>query len=252
MTMTVGTGPFGHVSGGRFNFEVPDEGIEYLEDFPRRIRAELDGDVVVDSIGVKLLHQQHHLPVWCFPADDVRLDRLGDGAWTYDAGLAEGLVGVHWDAVDRWLEEDEEVIVHPRDPYHRLEPRDSSRHVRIELDGEVLAESTRALALFETGLPPRWYLPAEDVKVALEPNDRLRTGCAYKGYAGYFDATLSEGREEPFLVWRYTDPLAEVARIKDRLCFFNERVDVVLDGVTQERPRTQWSGTDWARDPKPP
>ena len=252
MTMTVGSGPFGHAPGGRFNFDVPGDGVEYLESFPRRIRAELGGDVVVDSLGVRLLHRQHHLPVWCFPAEDVQAGRLGDGAWTYDSGLAEGLVGVRWDAVDRWLEEGEEVIVHPRDPYHRLELRDSSRDVRIELQAELLAESSRALALFETGLPARWCLPRDDVTVGLGANDWLRTGCAYKGYAGYFDATLADGREEPFLVWRYTDPLAEVTRIKDRLCFFNERVDVLLDGVTQELPRTQWSGTDWARDPKPP
>src|SRR6266849_4575947 len=117
MTMTVGSGPFGHRPGGEFNFEAPREGMQYLEAFPRRVRALAGGEVVVDSLGVKMLHEQHRLPVWCFPREDVRLDLLGEGAWVYEDGLAEGLVGVRWDAAERWLEEEEEVIVHPRDPY---------------------------------------------------------------------------------------------------------------------------------------
>jgi hypothetical protein len=129
MTMTVGTGPFGHRPAGRFNFEMPMEGIQYLEAFPRRIRGFARGEVVVDSIDVQMLYEQHRLPVWCFPPEDVRLDELGDAAWIYENGLAKGLIGIRWDAVDRWLEEDEEVIVHPRDPMvdDRLAQRDLRR-----------------------------------------------------------------------------------------------------------------------------
>ena len=246
MTITVGTGPLGHKPAGEFNIEVPRRGIQYLEDFPRRVRAILDGETVVDSLGVRLLHEQHSLPVWCFPREDVRLDRLGDGAaWIHEDGLAEGLVGVGWDTVDVWLEEDEEVIAHPRDPYHRIDLRDTSRLVTVALDGETLAESSNAVALFEASLPPRWYLPAEDVRVELVANPEVRTGCAYKGWASYDDVRVGD-RLERVLAWHYEDPLEGVERIGGRVCFFNERVDLSLDGEIQERPRNLWSRLQWA------
>lgn len=247
MTMTVGTGPFGHRPAGRFNFEVPSDGMQYLEPVPRRIRALLGGEVVIDILETRLLHEQHRLPVWCFPPEDVRLDLRGDGdAWTYEEGLAKGLVGVRWDAVDRWLEEDEDVIVHPRDPYHRIEVRDTSRLVRVELGAELIAESTNAVALFETSLPARWYLPEHDIRAELIPNPDVRTGCAYKGWASYYDVRFG-GETEPFLAWYYTDPLDEVKRIRGLVCFFNERVELTVDGELQERPLTQWSGTEWVK-----
>ncbi len=245
--MTVGSGPFGHRPGGRFNFEAPQRGMQYLEEFPRRIRALAAGEVVVDSVGVKLLHEQHRLPVWCFPSEDVRRDALGGGAWIYEGGLAEGLAGIRWDAVDTWLEEDEEVIVHPRDPYHRLEPRDTSRQVKVALDGETLAASSDALVLFEASLPARWYLSLEDVSAELVPNPDAHTGCAYKGWASYFDVRIGD-RVERALAWRYDDPLEGMERIRGRVCFFNERVELTVDGEPQEQPRTRWSTTGWLRD----
>lgn len=246
MTITVGTGPFGHKPAGEFNIEVPRRGVQYIEDFPRRVRAILGGETVVDSLSVKLLHEQHSLPVWCFPREDVRLDRLGDGAVRiYEDGLAEGLVGVAWDAVDVWLEEDEEVIAHPRDPYHRIDLRDTSRVVTVALDGETLAESSNAVALFEASLPPRWYVPAEDVRVELVANPEVRTGCAYKGWASYDDVRVGD-RLERVLAWHYEDPLEGMERIVGKVCFFNERVDLSLDGELQERPRNLWSRLQWA------
>ena len=245
MTLTVGSGPLGHRPGGRFNVEMPRRGIQYLEDFPRHVRALKDGQVVVDSLDVKLLHEQHTLPVWCFPPEDVRLDALGGAARTYDEGLAEGLVTVDWEAVDQWLEEEEEVISHPRDPYHRIDLRATSRLVRVELDGETLAESGGAIALFEASLPPRWYLPTGDVRAELIDNPAVRTGCAYKGWASYHDVRVGN-RVEPVLAWHYEDPLEGMERIRGMICFFNERVDLSLDGELQERPRNQWSRTTWA------
>jgi uncharacterized protein (DUF427 family) len=100
--------------------------------------------------------------------------------------------------VDRWLEEDEEVIAHPRDPYHRLELRDTSRTVEVALDGETLARSSSLLALFETSLPARWYFAPEEVTAELTPNPDVRTGCAYKGWASYLDVRVA-GRVEPAL-----------------------------------------------------
>jgi len=249
MTMTTGTGPFGHRPWGNFNFELPGERIEYLEPFPRRIRALVGEQVVIDTLDASMLHQQRRLPVWCFRGEDVDSEALPEDAVTpHEEGLAKGLVEVRWDAVDRWLEEDDEVIVHPRDPYHRVEVRSTSRPVRVELDGELLAESDRAIAVFETGLPPRWYLPPGDVRVELLPNSEVRTGCAYKGWAHYHDVRIGD-RTEPFIAWSYAEPLHEVTRVKDLVCFFNERVDLIVDGERQERPPTQWSGTDWASEP---
>jgi uncharacterized protein (DUF427 family) len=247
MTMTVGTGPFGHRPAGRFNFDLPSGGIEYLEAFPRRIRALARGEVVVDSVNVQMLYEQHHLPVWCFRPVDVRLDVIGSGAWIYDRGLAKGLAGVRWDAVDRWLEEEEEVIVHPRDPYHRLELRDTSRHVEVALAGVTLAVSRAPLVLFETSLPPRWYFAPEEIAAELFENPDVRTGCAYKGWASYFDVRVADCAE-PAIAWHYDDPLDGMERIRQRICFFNERVELTVDGELQGQPRTQWSTTDWLRD----
>jgi uncharacterized protein (DUF427 family) len=107
----------------------------------------------------------------------------------------------------------------------------------VSLDGELLAESTRAIALFESNLPPRWYLPREDVVAELEPSDTV-TRCPYKGTAGYYSVPLSEGRD---LAWFYADPIDDVRRIAGLVCFFNERVDLELDGELQERPGSAWS-----------
>lgn len=162
---------------------------------------------------------------------------MENGAWSYPEPLPAappelaGLIAFYFDRMDRWLEEAEEIGVHPRDPYHRVDVVASDRHVRVLLEGEVLADSHRALALFETGLPVRWYLPREDVAAHLEPSDTV-THCPYKGQASYY--SVGEQRD---LVWFYAEPLPEVGRIADRLCFFNERVDLELDGERGERPR---------------
>jgi uncharacterized protein (DUF427 family) len=247
MTMTVGSGPFGHRPAGSFNFDIPAGGIQYLEPFPRRIRAFARGELVVDSVNVRMLYEQHRLPVWCFPPEDVRVDVLADGAWLYADGLAAGLVGVRWHAVDQWLEEDEEVIVHPRDPYHRLELRDSSRHVEVALEGEKLAGSSSTLVLFETSLPARWYFAPEEITAKLAPNPDVRTGCAYKGWASYFDVRVA-GRVESALAWHYTEPLQGMERIGGYVCFFNERVELTVDGELQPQLRTRWSTTEWLNE----
>ncbi len=164
------------------------------------------------------------------------------GAWYYPEPLAgaewlRDLVAFYFDRMDHWYEEDEEIYVHPRDPYHRVDVVASGRRVRVSLDGSVLAESARALALFETGLPARWYIPREDVVAVLEPSDTI-THCPYKGAAGYYSVA---GVKD--LVWYYEQPIAEVGRIAGLVCFFNEKVDLELDGELDERPETPWSHT---------
>jgi uncharacterized protein (DUF427 family) len=173
------------------------------------------------------------VPAYAFPADDVRLT---EGVHPCaDPDLA-GHVQVDWSAVDRWLEEDEEVVGHPRDPFHRIDVRQSTRHVVVSLDDDVVAESRRPTLLFETGLPVRYYLPREDVRLELfTPSDK-RTTCAYKGHASYVGTDA-----HPAIAWTYPEPLPDAEQIRGLIAFFNERADIRVDGELQERPQTQWS-----------
>jgi uncharacterized protein (DUF427 family) len=273
MGLMTGTGPLGRNPTGSFNFETPPAGKSlYIEPTPKRIRVEVDGETIADSRRAVILQESGLQPVYYFPPDDVRTDlfepterhtkcptkgeasyysiRVGErevknGAWYYPepiegAEQIAGMIAFYWDRVDRWLEEDEEILVHPRDPYHRIDVLPSSRHVRISLEGELLAESTRPIALFESNLPSRWYLPREDVLAELEPTETV-THCGYKGQASYYAVRLGSGDTVPDLVWTYTDPFSEAGRIQNLLCFFNERVDIELDGEPQERPVSAWS-----------
>jgi uncharacterized protein (DUF427 family) len=273
MGLMTGTGPLGRNPSGTFNFELPPPGRSlYLDPTPKRVRVEVEGETVADSRRAILLQESGLQPVYYFPREDVRLDlfeptdrhtkcptkgeasyysiNVGErvvknGAWYYPSPI-EGaepiadMIAFYWDRVDRWLEEDEEIFVHPRDPYHRIDVLSTDRHVRISLDGELLAESRRAIALFESNLPPRWYLPREDVAAELEPSDTV-TRCGYTGEASYYSVPLASGETVRDLVWTYTDPLPEAGRIEGLLCFFNERVDLELDGEPQERPLSAWS-----------
>jgi len=156
-----------------------------------------------------------------------------------DPDLA-GYVLLDFDAFDQWLEEDEEVVGHPRDPRSRIDIRSSSRHVVLEVDGTVVADSHRPMMLFETFLPVRYYLPREDVRTDLfQPSDK-RSTCAYKGHATYWSVVI-DGSVTPDLAWTYPDPLEDARRIAGLIAFFDERVDVTLDGTRLERPITPWS-----------
>ena len=135
--------------------------------------------------------------------------------------------------------EDEQILGHPRDPYHRIDTYRTTRRVRVSNDGEVVAESTRTVALFESGLPARFYLPAEDVRVSLEPSDK-KTRCAYKGVASYWHVGVGDTLHED-IAWTYPDPEHDGRAIGGLVCFFNERVDLEWGGEAQERPVTQWS-----------
>ena len=267
-----GTGPFGLHPAGRFNFEPPPPGrVIYLEPSPKSVRVVVADEVVADSRRVMLLHESGNQPVYYFPPEDVRQELLepsdtvthcpkkgdasyrsirvgervvADAAWLYPEPLAgappiAGLFAFYWDRVDRWLEEEEEVFFHARDPYHRIDILASSRQVRVLRKDTLLAESERAMVLFETGLPPRYYLPREDVVAELQPSDSV-TGCPYKGTAGYFSAVV-DGRVISDIVWTYPDPRPEATPIAGLLAFYDERVDVELDGVPQERPESPWS-----------
>ena len=146
-----------------------------------------------------------------------------------DPDLA-GYLSVDFSAFE-WREEDEPIVSHPHDPFKRIDILAGSRHVRIESGGRLLAESSRPLLLFETSLPTRFYLPPSDVVVDLEPTDSV-SDCAYKGRASYF--TVPNGPTD--IAWTYRDPLREALPIRDHIAFFNERVDVIVDGRHRQRP----------------
>jgi uncharacterized protein (DUF427 family) len=274
MTLTIGTGPFGDQSAGTFNFDtgVLQPHTLYFEDSPRRVRVVFNGETVANSKRAKLMHETGHLPIYYFPREDVRMDLLeesdhttycpfkGDASyWSVRVGdkLAEnavwgypepidsappiaGYLAFYWRMMDHWFEEDEEVFVHPRDPYHRVDILESSRHVRVRVNGEVVAETERPKILFETGLPPRYYIPPEDVRQEALLKSEKRTQCPYKGVASYWSVEAGGERVEN-LIWYYPDPIPEAAKIKGLLAFFNEHVDLEVDGEIQERPKTQWS-----------
>ena len=178
------------------------------------------------------------VPIYAFPTEDVRLPSDSGGAVetrSIDDPDLEGFVTIPWDSLEHWYEEDEEVFIHPRDPFVRIDALKSSRHVRVERDGQLLAESDAPILLYETGLPTRYYLPESDVDSSLLGDSDHRTGCPYKGYASYRDVVL-DSRRHPNLFWYYAAPFAEVSEIKGYLAPYNERVDLIVDGEPQERP----------------
>jgi uncharacterized protein (DUF427 family) len=166
------------------------------------------------------------------------LERPGAGFRPADKDLT-GMVILDFGAFDAWYEEDELNVAHPRDPFHRIDVLPSSRQVRLELDGEVLADSSRPVLLFETMLPTRYYLPRGDVTAELIASD-TKTWCAYKGQASYFSVPIG-GRLVPDIAWSYPDPRHDATQVRDLIAFFDERIDVTLDGERRPRPVTPWS-----------
>jgi uncharacterized protein (DUF427 family) len=169
---------------------------------------------------------------------------LRDGAWTFEPTAAfEGLrdhVVFDWNAMDSWWEEDEQVFVHPRDPYHRVDTLRSRRQVRISHKGTELASSDRPVLLFETGMPTRYYIPRPDVRLDLLTPTQTHTQCPYKGIADYFAARVGDEILED-IAWTYTLPVPECPRIEQHVAFFAEHLDVEVDGVALGRPITKWT-----------
>lgn len=165
-------------------------------------------------------------------------------AWVYDDDAdpaVAGTVRFDWDALDAWFEEDEEIFVHPRNPYARVDAVRSRRHVRVELDGVLLAETRSPVLLFETGLPTRSYIDQADVRFEhLTPGDRA-TSCPYKGTTSRYWSVRTGGRLHPDLAWSYAYPTPAVAAIAGLVAFYDEAVDVTLDGDRLARPVTHFA-----------
>jgi uncharacterized protein (DUF427 family) len=243
------------------------------EPSPRRVRAVFGGEAVADSSHVMLLLEPGHLPVFYFPRADVRTDLLersatvtrsplkgdatywnlrvgdravNDAAWSYENPPPSGpdmagYITFYWSKMDAWYEEDERAFAHARDPYKLVDTRRSSRHVRVALNGTMVADTTRPTLLFETGLPVRYYIPREDVRMDLLTPSPTRTQCAYKGEASYWSARVGE-KQYRDIAWSYEEPVTLSAPIAGLICFYNEHVDTLeVDDQPQEKPRTQWS-----------
>jgi uncharacterized protein (DUF427 family) len=172
--------------------------------------------------------------------DVVASRTLAGAAFAPDDADLDGYVVLDFDAFDEWREEDELLVGHARDPFTTIDTRRSSRRVVVELAGVTVADSTRSVMLFETFLPTRYYLPREDVRMDLLTPTDTRTTCAYKGHANYWSAD-ADGTVVGDIVWSYEDPHNYATAVAGMLCFFNERVDITVDGELLERPVTPWS-----------
>jgi uncharacterized protein (DUF427 family) len=244
----------------------------WTEPNERRVRVFVAGQAIADSSRTIYLFETDHLPVYYFPRADVRFDllepadhrthcpykgdacyysvvvgdrRVENAVWGYPDPLASvpqiaDYVAFYWDRADAWYEEDDEVFRHPRDPYHRVDVLQSSRHVQVRIGDVIVADSRRPRLLFETGLPVRYYLPRLDVRQDLLVEAPKRTRCPYKGEAVYWSAHVNGDRLED-VAWSYPAPIPETPKIENLMAFFNEKVDIVVDGVLQERPVTKWS-----------
>jgi uncharacterized protein (DUF427 family) len=207
---------------------------------PRWIRGVRGDSTIVDTRRAILVWEPgRKVPAYAFPREDVDADAAGSaeslGVTGFDDPDLADYVTLRWDSLEHWYEEDEEVFIHPRDPFVRIDALRSTRNVRVERDGHVLAESDAPILLFETGLPTRYYLPREDVDSSLlEPSDR-RTGCPYKGFASYRDVVI-DGHRHPGLFWSYEAPFDDLSAITGYLAPYNERAQVIVDGEPEERP----------------
>jgi uncharacterized protein (DUF427 family) len=217
-----------------------------MQPCPRRIRARLGGAVVLDTIRASYVWEVPYYPAYYVPVEDVDDSLLAvPTTETFESGPFAGLAHVGWDSVDAWFEEDEEVFGgHPRSPYARVDAIRSSRQIRVEIDGVVLAESSAPVLLFETGLPTRHYIQRTDIDfTALERTDTT-TYCPYKGTTSdYWSARIGDALHED-IAWSYAYPSPQVLQIAGLIAFYDEKVDTFLDGVPVERPRTKFSAED--------
>jgi len=240
-----------------------------IEPSHRRVRVRTGGEWIADTTRPLLMLEEGLTPVYYLPKADVRMellepaekrtrcdtkgeasyytlhlpDRVEEGvAWSYEQPidgqeqLAEH-ISFYWGRMDQWFEEDDEVFVHARDPYKRIDTLHSSRRVRVEVGGEIVAETERPLLLFETGLPTRYYIPSQDVRRELLETSESHTQCPYKGIASYHSVRAG-GEVYNDIVWHYPFPIPECPKIEGLFAFYNEKVDLYVDGELQERPHT--------------
>ncbi|MGI8434992.1 MAG: DUF427 domain-containing protein [Nocardioidaceae bacterium] len=241
-----------------------------VEPAPRRVRGVLAGKQIFDTRSARYVWEWPNYPQYYIPLEDIDRSFLVDER--RELGLRFGSAHRHgldvgdkqrpgsvrlfstdamsgvancarfdWDALDAWYEEDEQVFVHPRNPYVRVDALRSHRHVRVELDGTLLAETTTPVLLFETGLPTRYYIDRSDVAFEHLVHSDTESACPYKGVTtDYWSVRLGEQvhQEHADLVWSYSYPTRQVLPIAGLVAFYNEKVDIHIDGTALPRPRT--------------
>jgi uncharacterized protein (DUF427 family) len=261
MTLTLSDGPLSSRPRDTVNYRIEGPAHRLLfGPFPRRVRAVFAGETVLDTTRGMLLHESNLLPQLYLPRGDLRDDLLvrtdhrtycpfkGDASywsvtvhgqtadnavWSYldplpGVSWLSNYVAPYWDSMDTWFDEDVQVAGHLRDPYHRVDVRSTSRHVRVLAGAEVVAESRRAMLLSETGLPNRCYLPADDVRTDLLEPSSTHTVCPYKGTASYHSLRTPSGTIAD-AAWYYPDPLDGVQAIRGYLCFAAEGIETWVE-----------------------
>ncbi|TDL25675.1 DUF427-domain-containing protein [Rickenella mellea] len=242
-----------------------------VEIAPKRLRVLFGGKYIVDTRRPRLIWEKPYYPTYFVenpviskeylkPSegtaeeqdasngtvfDVVVGDKVAKSAavqYGNDAGHLSGLTKLTFGAMDAWFEEDEQIFVHPKDPYKRVDVLQSSRHVRVAVDGIELANTRKPVLLFETGLPVRTYIPKTDCRMDLLVPSELTTECPYKGVASYYSVNMPESsRLIENIVWWYRSPLPECGGIKGFVAFYDEKVDFWIDDQKQARPQTHWS-----------
>jgi uncharacterized protein (DUF427 family) len=219
----------------------------HVEPAPRRLRGVLDGEVIFDTQRALYVWEHPHYPQYYVPLEDVdpaALERLRGAAQVFGADAEErppGTVRIDWQALDAWYEEDDQVFIHPRSPYARVDALRSARRVRIELEGLALAEADSMVMLFETGLPPRHYLECTALRLDhLVPSETV-TSCPYKGTTSRYWSVRIGDELHPDLAWSYELPTVELAKIAGLVAFYDAKVDTFVDDELLARPRTPFS-----------
>ncbi len=242
----------------------------HMRENPKWVRGVHAAHPVVDSRDVLYVWEHEYYPAWYFPITDVtgelratgetfesetrgtgtRYDIvttngtvITDAAWRHlDSPIAElrDRVRIEWKAIDVWFEEDVEVFVHPRSPEVRVDVMPTSKHVRVIIEGETIADSVRTSVLYEAHLPPRYYFPQSDVRMDLLTKSATVSECPYKGFSHFWDVTVGDATHND-LAWGYRTPLPEALGIAGMVCFYNEKVAIEIDGHPVERPTTKFS-----------
>jgi uncharacterized protein (DUF427 family) len=252
MSLTFGPGPLASEPGGDFNFSLDGAPAHrlYFEPYPRRVRAVIGDEVVLDTVRGRLLHESNHLPRLYVPLEDIRglqrsdhtthcpfkgdasyfhLAGVENAVWTYEEPIEEatwlrGFGCLYHEKADAWFLEDERVFYKFRDPYHRVDVFESSRPVTVTTGGEVIARTDRAKLLFETGVPPMAYVPGADIAPGVLAPSGKRTKCPYKGEARYWHVGgIEDG------AWSYETPLSDAAGVARHVGFWGDGIEVTID-----------------------